>query len=115
MTTSPYQPFSLAVIPHRERVTLVPIGELDILTAHELEREAGDLATAGFRRLVVDLRKTEFLDSSGLRVLLALREDARSNGHAVSLVQGSDAVQRIFRVTGTDGLFEWETERPYRP
>lgn len=90
---------------HEARVALD--GELDLASAEALEHEVRDLRRAGFDRVVVDLRHVEFLDSTGLRVLLCLREAAKREGHLLVLVPGPRQVQRLFELTATGALFDW--------
>jgi anti-sigma B factor antagonist len=50
--------------------------------------------------LVLDLRKLKFLDSTGLRLILSAHSRARRCGRRLTIVPGSGAVRRIFRLTG---------------
>jgi anti-anti-sigma factor len=102
-----YEPFTVAVVPDRAEVAVVPVGELDMATRPELEREVRQLLDVGFRRIVIDLRRVQFLDSTTLRFLLELRDRAEPEGYKLILVPGSPAVQRAFEVTGTFQLFAW--------
>lgn len=104
---SPPEPFSLAVRPDGDEVTVAPTGDLDIATADALDREVRELRTSGFDRVVIDLRDVTFIDSSGLRVLLSLRNDAKRDGHHLELVPAARQAQRIFSLTRTGGLFDW--------
>ena len=45
-------------------------------------------------------------------MLLSLRNDAKRNGHALTLVSPAPTVQRIFALTGTRGLFDWRVDHP---
>jgi anti-sigma B factor antagonist len=87
-------------------VAITATGDLDLLAAEAFEREVRRLASDG-RRVLVDLRGVDFLDSGGLRALLALRNDAKRHRHVLLLVAGPPAVQRVFRLSGTRGLFDW--------
>lgn len=100
-------PFSISVVPDRDRVAVVPSGELDIASAGTLEREVRELRQSGFTRIVVDLRAVDFMDSTGLRVLLTLHNDGECDGHVLELVPGPRQVERIFDVTATRALFRW--------
>lgn len=102
-----YEPFSLAVVPDRREVDVVPAGELDIATATSLADEVRELRDRGFDHVVIDLRRLTFVDSSGLRTLIALRNDAKRAGHDLKLVPGPPEVQRLFELTATRGLFDW--------
>ena len=102
-----YEAFSISSQEDAREAAVVPIGELDLSCADELEREVRDLGAAGCRRIVLDLRQLRFIDSTGLRILLSLRNDAARDGHDLKLVPGPPEVQRLFHLTATTGLFDW--------
>jgi anti-sigma B factor antagonist len=111
-----YEPFTVTVVPDRDEVAVVPAGELDLSTCHRIEEEVHGLRVAGFDRVIVDLRRVTFVDSTTLRVLLGLRNEAERDGHAFTLLPGPEGVQRVFEVTGTRELFDWRVSRtPQRP
>jgi anti-anti-sigma factor len=58
------------------RVRLQLVGELDIAGATQLENRLASLAEGG-DALVLDLHRLQFIDSSGLRVLVGAVTDAR--------------------------------------
>ena len=97
------------VVPARSAVIVVPQGELDLNTIGRVEQQVTELRTAGFERVVLDLRQVGFLDSSGLRMLLGLRNAARRNDHRLELIAGCREVQRVFDLTATRGLFDWRS------
>jgi anti-sigma B factor antagonist len=98
-------PFTCEVVPERDAVRVRPVGALDMATAPTLDAEIAQLRDAGFRRILVDLRKLDFMDSSGLRALLTLHARASSDGFELGLVRGNATVHRVFEVTGTTALF----------
>ena len=51
---------------------------------------------------MLDLRRVEFIDSTGLRALIAADERARSDGRRLALVRGPHAVERLLSVTQLD-------------
>ena len=102
-----HEPFSLSVVPNRQEVAVVPSGELDLSCVDRVEQQVRELRAAGFDQIVIDLRRLLFIDSTGLRLLLSLRDDAQRDGHDLTLVRGPQAVQRIFELTATRGLFAW--------
>jgi anti-sigma B factor antagonist len=75
-------------------------GEVDLATAPELEAalERGLQGTA--RRLVVDLRGVEFLDSSGLSLLVRHDRLARSAARRLVVIKGPPHVHQVFELTG---------------
>ena len=103
----PSPPFSVSVTRSAREVAVSPQGELDLASAEELIREVHDLWSAGSEAILIDLRSLEFLDSSGLRALLGLREAAARARRELALHPGPPVVQRIFDLTATRELFHW--------
>ena len=81
-------------------------GELDIASTDELERELEALEVDSPGTLILDLRKVEFIDSTGLRAVIAADERARSAGRRLVVIRGSSAVERLFSVTQLDRRLE---------
>ena len=93
--------FSCEVQPVRGAVRVRPHGELDAVTCPLLEAQIGELRAAGVRRLILDLSQLDFMDSTGLRLILRWDAEARKDGFSVELVPGRPGVQRVFELTGT--------------
>jgi anti-sigma B factor antagonist len=75
-------------------------GELDLFGATVLEAEVDRLiGDPGVGTLVLDLRALEFLDSSGLRMVVVTDKRARAAGRRLALVRGGDTVHRVFEIT----------------
>jgi len=81
-------------------------GELDIASAADLESELGRVEEGRPALIVIDLRPLEFMDSSGLRSLVAADSRAREQGRRLVLVRGRDRVQRVFSITRLDERLE---------
>jgi anti-sigma B factor antagonist len=98
-------PESFAVHVHTEssHVRVAPVGELDIATAEQLAQHLREIRADGADRILLDLRELTFLDSSGLRTIIALDAEARRDGLELGLVQGPPAVERVFAITGLLG------------
>jgi anti-sigma B factor antagonist len=78
-------------------------GELDLSGAPALDEEIARLAAAdGVKRVIVDLRGLEFLDSSGLRVVAMADRQLAAAGRQLALVRGAEPVQRVFSITRMD-------------
>jgi anti-anti-sigma factor len=76
-------------------------GELDSDTCNELlERAEGVLGSPGGGALLIDLQDVSFIDSSGMRALIALELRARETGTELSVTQPSEDVTELFRKTG---------------
>jgi len=102
-----YRPFAVSMTPAGEETVLAAVGELDLVSADRFAREIERVRAAGSTKLVLDLRDVDFIDSTGLRVLLCLRNDAKRDSHALTLIPPSAHVGRVFEITGTRGLFDW--------
>jgi anti-anti-sigma factor len=83
-------------------------GELDLATAPDLEAVVLPAARAG-RDIVLDLRELDFMDSSGVRVVVAVHAAAQESGGGLALVRTADgsAVQRVLEVSGLDGILRF--------
>lgn len=75
-------------------------GELDLASSPALEEELERVAQSGSKLVVVDLRNLEFMDSTGLSVLVRAHQRAEENGRRLGLVNGSPQVQRLLTLTG---------------
>jgi anti-sigma B factor antagonist len=87
-------------------VRVILTGELDISTAPRVEEELRRVEEGHPAVILLDLRQLEFMDSTGLRVIVSADGRAREDGRVVRLVRGPEAVQRIFRVTRLDERLE---------
>jgi anti-anti-sigma factor len=92
--------FRIDVVRDAPEAHVIPAGELDLRTVAQLREQLDELLNAGFTRLVIDLRKLEFMDSSGLSLLLNTHRAAQQEGWQLSLIQGGHAVRRVFEITG---------------
>lgn len=84
------------------RHTIALEGEMDLITAPELEDTVAALCLDGARELVLDLRQVVFMDSSGLRTVLASIDMCRLHSCELMLIQGA-ASRRLFEITGVLG------------
>jgi anti-sigma B factor antagonist len=99
-------PLDLSTEHHPGQTRVVLIGELDIASTAELEQQLAAIEIDSPGTLVLDLRRVEFIDSTGLRALIAADERARSEGRRLALVRGPDAVARLLTVTQLDQRLE---------
>ncbi|HEY7282678.1 MAG TPA: STAS domain-containing protein [Actinomycetota bacterium] len=82
--------------------TLVLTGELDLSTAPEVEEALAGAEGKQPARMVLDLRQLAFMDSTGLRVVLAADGRARKDGRRLEVVPGPPQVHRVFRIALLD-------------
>lgn len=82
------------------------MGEVDLVTAPDLERTLLGVAAGPADDVIVDLSACSFLDSRGLTALLATRGRLKSTNRRLALVLSNPSVLRIFQLTEFDELFE---------
>jgi anti-anti-sigma factor len=83
--------------------TLALAGELDRANAATLEAELGQAESAGEAPITVDLRELEFIDSTGIAVLVAAHRRLNGGTQRIRLVRSrAGGVQRVMDVTGLD-------------
>jgi anti-sigma B factor antagonist len=82
-------------------------GELDLASADELD-EAIQVAEEGpARAIVLDLTDLQFIDSTGLQVLLKAHARSKENGRRLRFAPSShEAVRQLIAVTGTGEIFD---------
>jgi len=80
-------------------------GEIDVYTAPRLRDRITELVGAGNYDLVIDLEAVEFLDSTGLGVLVGGLKKVRAHGGSLELVCTQERLLKIFRITGLAKVF----------
>ena len=103
----PLEPFTIEIDDRDDRVVMTPRGELDMASAPELEQAVMPrLDDGGW--VVLDLRALDFIDSSGLRVVVGAHRSAEEQGGRFTCVRGTagSTVHRIVEIAGIDGVIE---------
>jgi anti-sigma B factor antagonist len=90
----------IAVTQEDDRVVVTLDGELDMASAPLLERAVDDPKLAGKPLVVLDIKRLEFIDSTGLRIILAARKLCGERDQELVVTQGSPQVERLLSVTG---------------
>lgn len=81
-------------------IVLVVAGELDLASAPALEDELNKVMSGSEGVIVVDLRQLEFIDSTGLSVLVKAHQRAQESEREFGVVKGGAQVQRLLSLTG---------------
>ena len=84
---------------HDDDASLVVRGEVDMATAPQLRDVLSGLVDDGARRITLDCRGLEFLDSSGIGVLLAVRSRLGDDG-SLTLEAPPSHVRKVLDLTG---------------
>ncbi len=89
------------------RVFVVEVPErLEVNISDKFRAEMNALVDGGNFQIVIDLKKTEFMDSSGLGALVSRIAVMRSNGGDVRLASASQSVMNLLQVTHLDRVFK---------
>ncbi len=80
-------------------------GEVDVYTAPRLRERLVELVAAGSRQVVVDLQAVDFLDSTGLGVLVGGLKRLRSHEGDLSLICTQSRILKVFEITGLTKVF----------
>lgn len=91
-----------ALVVRSERADDVQVvalsGELDLDGAPRLEQALLAAETSDAAAIVVDLSALEFIDSTGIRLLLVAADRCRES-ERLTIVPGPKQVQRVFEIT----------------
>lgn len=80
-------------------------GEIDVYTAPKLREKLIGLVEDGSYQLTLDMEGVEFLDSTGLGVLVGGLKRVRAHDGWIDLVCTQSRILRIFKVTGLNKVF----------
>jgi anti-anti-sigma factor len=94
------QQLQIDVSREGDRIVVALGGELDMANAPLLQSTIDDQGLTGSSTMVLDLQQLQFIDSTGLRIILATRERCRELGGVFAVTRGSDQVQRLLSITG---------------
>jgi anti-sigma B factor antagonist len=86
--------------------TIVAVGgEIDVYTAPKLRDRITELVADGIFNIVIDMESVEFLDSTGLGVLVGGLKKVRAHDGSLELICTQDRLLKIFRITGLAKVF----------
>ena len=91
---------------HEDGRTIIEVGgEIDVYTAPKLRDKITELVGNGDYNLVIDMEKVDFLDSTGLGVLVGGLKKVRAHDGSLDLVCTQERLLKIFRITGLAKVF----------
>jgi anti-sigma B factor antagonist len=86
--------------------TIIAVGgEIDVYTAPKLRDKITELVADGVYDIIVDMEAVEFLDSTGLGVLVGGLKKVRAHDGSLQLICTQDRLLKIFRITGLAKVF----------
>src|SRR3954471_16544762 len=107
-TAEPQEDFvdlSLSTRSEGDRTVVEVGGEIDVYTAPRLREQLVDLVADGKYHLIVDMERVDFLDSTGLGVLVGGLKRVRAHDGSLRLVCTQERILKIFRITGLTKVF----------
>lgn len=81
-------------------------GEIDVATAPRLREQLLKLVNGQRYSIVVDLEDVDFIDSTGLGVLIGARKRVRLHDGDVKLICTEPRIVKVFEITGLDQVFQ---------
>jgi anti-sigma B factor antagonist len=80
-------------------------GEIDLSTSPVFKEKVYEIIESGRKDIVIDLSGLEFMDSTGLGVLVAALKKTSMEGGSIRLVCSKKSIIKIFTITGLDKVF----------
>ncbi|MCB8924123.1 MAG: STAS domain-containing protein [Ardenticatenaceae bacterium] len=81
-------------------------GRLDGATAADFLQAVQNQVDEGFGRLVIDLKKVEFLSSAGIKALMQTVQLSRRHGGDMRLANARGRVKHILNLAGVDSIIK---------
>lgn len=92
-----------------KNINAIPVleleGEVDVYTAPKIKSQLVELINNGKYKIVIDLDNVDFMDSSGLGVLVGGLKRVKPHNGAISLVCSREQILKIFKITGLTKIF----------
>jgi anti-anti-sigma factor len=103
-------PFEVDTTNQDGVVELALKGELDIASFSLMEDRLREIEAERPKAIVFDLRGLRFMDSTGLRMIISADKRARRDGWRVVVVEGPEAVHRVFRLALLDRRLDFVSD-----
>ena len=81
-------------------------GELNTVAAQDLQEEIESLQKDMVKPMLIDVTRLNYISSTGLRIFMIIKKTANANGRTVTLKGLNDIVEKVFKMTGFDKMFE---------
>ena len=83
------------------------VGDVDLYNAPQLQEAIRELLASGQHRILVDLSRVEYIDSSGLGTLVGGLRRAREQDGDLTIRDASPRVRKVLTVTGLHKIFDF--------
>lgn len=95
----------ITVEKHGDWTVVAVSGEVDVATAPSFRQSATEVLDSGVTKLIIDMTPIDFIDSSGLGVLIGVRKRVEDINGELVLVAPQRQVNRLFDITGLTDVF----------
>lgn len=92
--------------PNDKDIFVSVTGEIDAYTAPKLREELLPLTEGKNKVITVNLKDISYMDSTGLGVFVGLFKQLNNNGGELKLVELSDRLKRLFKITGLSNVMK---------
>ncbi len=94
------------VLKKGEIAIFSPEGELDVSNVPELNKALGEILKGGQKKIIIDLDRVSYMDSSALGVLVNSLKELRKQNGILKIANLKGNVERIFKLTRLIKFFE---------
>ncbi len=88
-----------------KKVKIVPVGDLDIVNSKVFKDEVLKLMEED-QEILIDGEKLDYMDSTGLGVLISLYKKAKNTNSKIYLTNLKPNIYKLFDITGLNNVFE---------
>ncbi len=81
-------------------------GDLDINTVREFQDEILKQYKDKDKDIVFDLKKLDYIDSTGLGAIITVFKEVKEKGKKLSIINAKKNIKKLFYITELDSLFE---------
>lgn len=86
-------------------------GRLDSNTSKAFEDKVNDFLSKSVSRVIIDFHGVDYINSTGLRVLLYALQQMQKSGHSLVLCSIKDYMREVFDISGYSEIFTIEDDR----
>ncbi|MDD2494657.1 MAG: STAS domain-containing protein [Tissierellia bacterium] len=87
-------------------IEIKPIGEVDIYTSPEFKNKVMKIIENESINIIINGEELEYIDSTGLGVLMSLYKKAKENNIVIGIVNVNSNIYKLFDITGLNKVFD---------
>jgi anti-anti-sigma factor len=96
---------ALDIIQAEDTVIVALIQRFDTASASEVETQLKTLLTQKPKKMIFDFSRTDYIASSGLRVMLSISRELMNAGCRIAMVSLRPEVLKVFTMAGFTKIF----------